>query len=737
MTRADASLGGANSFTQNLAFVIASVNHGVLPLVVLNDAHNGDFDRLVASLLHPVDCVVISPGPGRCVVKRPPNTKLKPNCRPPTGLSKSCLQKPQLPVLGVCLGMQTIAVEFGAHVVKAPRPMHGRLSLTTRERDCALLANVEFPLSVVRYHSLCVRVPADCELRVTMTAVDDACVMAIEHASRPVFGVQFHPESVGAGVGGPLIVRNFLRLVRFAVPSPLPPLALPVVERAAKRGTPTARVQCVKVHCPGVDREAVFAALFQSSPCCVWLDANRDAGGLMSIMAAGTERVECFVEPEYTRRTCRNVPLDACVVRCSDDAGVRECRGVDIFAYLAQRLADARMQPDPDCPARFVGGFVGVLGYGLRSLCTPSSATAQAAQPVWTAAQGEHVREPDASFVYCPRAVVFDHDQHNACVLSVLDDDAAWLDATAAALRALLASAVAAAPVEMPVATLPPPSPVLVPLLTGAAYAQRVEQCIAHLVEGESYEICLTTQVRVRLDASAAMDAWALYRAIRSSNRAPFSAYFPLGGGRALCCTSPERFISVKAGVVESRPIKGTRPRGASAESDAALAAELEASEKDRAENMMIVDLTRNDLSKVCRVGTVAVPQMMRVESYAVHQLVSAVVGSLDARHTAVDALRAAFPPPSMTGAPKLRTMELLDTLEDEPRGLYSGALGYLSLNGDADFNVVIRSAVVSGDTISVGAGGAVTVLSDPRGEYEEMLLKARTLGLRVCERAS
>jgi para-aminobenzoate synthetase len=201
-------------------------------------------------------------------------------------------------------------------------------------------------------------------------------------------------------------------------------------------------------------------------------------------------------------------------------------------------------------------------------------------------------------------------------------------------------------------------------------------------------------------------------------------------GGQSVLSSSPERFLRVDRNrVVESRPMKGTAARVAEPFEDACRAAELRRDKKTRAENLMIADLVRNDLGRVSALGTVEVPGLMIVEPYAtVHQMVTVVRGHLQDGADAIDCVRAAFPPGSMTGAPKLRTLEIIDRIEGRPRGIYSGALGFFAVNGTADLSVVIRTLVASTAGLTIGAGGAIVAASDPEAELEEMLLKARPL---------
>jgi aminodeoxychorismate synthase component I len=255
-----------------------------------------------------------------------------------------------------------------------------------------------------------------------------------------------------------------------------------------------------------------------------------------------------------------------------------------------------------------------------------------------------------------------------------------------------------------------------------ATYLAGIDACMAALEAGRTYEVCLTNRVRL----PAVEDPLEFYLWQREQNPAPYSAFLRYGE-LAVASSSPERFLTVDAdGWAECRPIKGTASRLDDAAQDELAAKALAEDEKTRAENLMIVDLIRNDLGRVSVPGTVQVPQLMVVESYqTVHQLVTTVRGRLRPDVDALDAVRACFPPGSMTGAPKIATMELLDALEWSARGVYSGALGYLTLDGRADLSVVIRTAVLTPDGTVVGAGGAIVLDSDPVAEYDEMVLKA------------
>jgi len=257
------------------------------------------------------------------------------------------------------------------------------------------------------------------------------------------------------------------------------------------------------------------------------------------------------------------------------------------------------------------------------------------------------------------------------------------------------------------------------------AYLAKVRTAKEHIAAGDAFEICLTH----RIDAPFDGDAFALFQELRRANGAPYAAFLDLPEA-AIVSSSPERFLALGPDrIAESRPIKGTRRRAANREEDERLAADLRASTKDRAENAMIVDLVRNDLGRVCRYGSVVVPDLYAVESYAtVHQLVSTVRGELAPGREGVDLLRACFPPGSMTGAPKIEAMTILERLEPTERGVYAGALGWFDFAGTLDLSVVIRTIVVIAGRAYLHVGGAVVSDSDPADEHDESLVKARAL---------
>ena len=259
-------------------------------------------------------------------------------------------------------------------------------------------------------------------------------------------------------------------------------------------------------------------------------------------------------------------------------------------------------------------------------------------------------------------------------------------------------------------------------------YLRMIKDAQKHIAAGDVYQICLTNRIEIEHSADPLM----VYLELREMNPAPYAAFLRIGD-LTLVCSSPEQFLQVsQVGLVTTKPIKGTRPRSNDLGQDLALAEELQANSKERAENLMIVDLMRNDIGKVCEPDTVTVSKLFEIESYAtVHQLVSTIEGQLLDSETSRSAFAAAFPGGSMTGAPKQRAMQIIAELENGPRGVYSGAVGFFGFNGAADFGMTIRSIIFEGVKAYIGVGGGITSDSDPHAELEETKLKAQAL-LRV-----
>jgi para-aminobenzoate synthetase component 1 len=426
------------------------------------------------------------------------------------------------------------------------------------------------------------------------------------------------------------------------------------------------------------------AALFRplaAQPWALWLDsAGRDRYDIMVAAPAAN-----LVTRGGETRICRG---DDCTVS-----------GADPLELLREELA--RHAPVAEAP--FGGGAVGYFGYDLARRFDALPARAE-----------DDLGLPEMAVGIYAWAVVLDHQERRA-----------WLAGDEAALRqwwALTAQPVVKAGFHVDGAPVSD--------MTSAQYAAAFARVQHYLREGDCYQVNLAQ----RFCAAAQGDAFALYETLRRDNPAPFAAWLNFPFGQVLS-SSPERFLQVRTGRVETKPIKGTRPRSADPAQDRALADALRDSAKDRAENLMIVDLLRNDLGKSCTPGSIQVPRLFEVESFAtVHHLVSTVSGELAPDRDAIDLLRGCFPGGSITGAPKRRAMEIIEELEPHRRGVYCGAIGYIGFDGSMDTNIAIRTLVHSAGQVCFAAGGGIVTDSDAAEEYQESLDKAAAL-LRVLER--
>ncbi|MES4902035.1 MULTISPECIES: aminodeoxychorismate synthase component I [unclassified Streptomyces] len=703
-----------DSYTYNLFQLLTEVN-GEEPVVVLHDSPEClDPDLLAPSGLSGFDNIVVSPGPGHPADPRD------------FGATAQLIERSPIPVLGVCLGHQGIALGAQARVVPAPEPRHGHLS-RIRHGERGLFRGLPQDFTAVRYHSLCVAEPLPLPLQAIAWS-EDGVLMALRHRTRPLWGVQFHPESVLTGYGH-RILANFRDLTREHAamtsdePSSPPraaarpaagPVKHPATSGAAEATPPPVERAAAAEDRVGyrlhsrwlavpIDTEAAFTRLYADAPRAFWLDSARTGSGeaRFSFLGDGRGPLAEFVRYDVGRGACE-------VERAGQP--VSHVPG-SVFDYLKKELARRRVNA-PTLPFDFTGGYIGYFGYELKADCG--------------SANRHEAKTPDACWLFADRFLAVDHQERVTYVLCLSEDTpdghreaAEWLDDTITTLTGLPVGGEPAPPPPLSEATTAAVEPWLV--RDRERYLADIEACQRELRAGTSYEICLTDSAWL----PAPDDSYAFYRALRRLNPAPYAAFLRFGEAD-VACASPERFLRVSPDrTAEARPIKGTAPRGRNADEDARARATLATSPKTRAENLMIVDLLRNDLGRVCAPGTVRVPDLMHTETYAtVHQLVSTVRGRLHEGRDAVDCVRACFPGGSMTGAPKERTLEIIDTLETEARGVYSGALGFLSCNGAADLNIVIRTAVFTGGRMHIGAGGAIVLASDPEEEYQEMLLK-------------
>ena len=723
-----------DSYTYNVFHLLAAAS-GEEPVVVNNDAVSW---RVLSR--SKFDAFVLSPGPGR------------PERWHDFGVCRDILSYSEVPVLGICLGHQGIGNLLEGGVTSAPEPMHGRLS-HVRHRGTGIFNGVPQDFSVVRYHSLAITGPVGPEGHVVAWA-DDGVVMGVEHDSRPMWGVQFHPESIATEFGD-RIARNFFELAERHSASSTARLSQ--VPRRRSEDSPQARVNGTST---GVARgdaaEAVGAAdagaeehdwtvlartlegvaptehlyerLFADAETSFWLDSADAPTWLAQCSYMGTSAGPAERHLSYD--------VDAAATTIRTPAG-EEVRHGSIFELLDAETKAVRAEPPIGVDRGLMGGFVGYLGYELKADC---------------GSQNVHSSDlPDAAMMFANRVVAVDHARQRTHVFALVRNErqpgvdrpktqaglefsarqqqgsdervtqTAWLEEATRLAAAAICDPPPARPLDPPDE---PGSHVSFRVGRGRSrYLADIERSQAELAAGESYEVCLTDQI----STDASPDPFALYRRLRRSNPSPFAAFLRFGD-TAIVSSSPERFLSVaRDGAVQARPIKGTISRAEDPVEDAARRTELATDEKTRAEHLMIVDLLRNDLGRVSEIDSVRVPDLMVVEPYAtVHQVVSTVTGQLEAGRSPVECVRNCFPGGSMTGAPKERTMEIIDELEDEARGVYSGAIGYFGVDGSVDLSIVIRTIVIRPGRTTIGAGGAIVMQSDPEEEFDEILLKAR-----------
>ena len=599
---------------------------------------------------------------------------------------------PNLPVLAIGAGADQLAQLYGHTEMAATQPNYGQ-QVAHRHTDTGLFAGLPQRTQLTSYHSRRLTTMDSTTFRVhAVDDDDDDAVLAFRVNGTNHWGLHADPAALQSTEGSHL-VENFLTLA-------------PRDDAKARHSSPMATrkqpQELFRREIPGVlDTAATFAALQQDATAAFWLDSAAAHVGQGDTTIMGTNSGDL----------AQTVRWDVTSNRLDVSSATQTTHHIqDVLDYLH----DHAWEPmgSVEMPG-FTGGWVGYLGYEAKQATTSGHTN------TWTAAT------PDAYWIRPQTFLRYDHRRETTTLFAY--GDSTLLDASE---KILVFGE-----------TAPPASAERSEFdgswgLTTPEYQQHVLTIQAMLHSGDAAGICLTDMFSMPADE---IDGLELYMRLRANNPAPYAGYLrfnTFGDAVEVLSASPEKFLSVDAsGTIESKPIKGTGARSTDPAVDAQVASKMAVDAKIQSENLMITDLLRDDLAVVATPGSVQVPKLMDVETFAtVHQLVTTVTGQLLPGTAATEALRAVFPGGSMTGAPKLASLEALEELEAGPRGIYSGAMGWLGDDNTAELNVVIRSIVIADGQLTIGAGGAVVVGSDPVAEEQEKHLKARSLMHSIAE---
>ncbi|MBE9222447.1 aminodeoxychorismate synthase [Cyanobacterium stanieri LEGE 03274] len=670
-----------DSFTHNIYQLLAQVNQES-PTVITNNQWS--WEQIQAENF---DNIIISPGPGN------------PSKKSDFGVCGEVLVKANIPILGICLGHQGLGYFYGSKIVNAPIPMHGRISKIYHNNDL-LFQNIPSGFEVVRYHSLMIDdLGEDIE---AIAHTDDNIIMAIRHKIRPFWGVQFHPESICSQHGFELL-NNFKKITKFNYNYSTKKKFKQLVNYYKKVKVNNNKYQVYSCLIKGWrEPELIFKQFYNKSTNSFWLDSSMVAEGLSRFSFMGDTNNDDSFTIQYT--------VDDNKVYTQNNQGeITTLNNIDFYGYLNDIIAKYACEDDR-LPFNLCGGLIGYFGYELKQL---SGYNNKHKSPL-----------PDCYLIKGDRLLAFDHKEKKIYLIYIGTKEAEkkaqeWFKNIENKISQISVKNQAKSQNNKITKEK------LNLTRNQQQYLHNIDTCFQKIKQGESYEICLTNQINL----PPIENPLEYYCQLRKQNPTPYSAFIKFHD-ITIICSSPERFLHLdKQGWLESKPIKGTVRRGINPQEDTQLLQQLSLSEKEKAENLMIVDLLRNDLGKICQIGSIHVPKLMAIESYStVHQMVSTVRGKLKQDITPLDCLKYIFPGGSMTGAPKKRTLEIIDELETEARGIYSGSIGFLSFNGTLDLNIVIRTAIVTKNKTTIGVGGAITALSDKNQEFEEIILKAQAL---------
>ncbi|KAF1353157.1 ADC synthase [Delphinella strobiligena] len=804
-----------DSFSNNIIVLLQEQLNATVEVIHIDDKRFATGDAtLFHDFLARYDGVVAGPGPG------------DPRNPDDLGLMSYLWDVPDhqcLPVLGICLGFQSLALAFGASAEKLSEPRHGQITQVSH-RGRSIFKDVGV-VKATQYHSLHVRLgeqksttnserlwfpTQNCPLLEPLawdlsdSERNGSVLMAVQHCKKPFWGVQYHPESICTNGAGASIVKKWWSealdwsLHQAATPDidPEPSISASYafdldfsdfsnIESGQSSGrssidccdglatghtlptaqsTPAETRSSSRTCQPEVSRQVSWKSIdLPTSALSVTslVEALQDVHGNTVMLESGTK------DGKPVRSETGRFSIIACLdgtlrsLRYSTRRQTVESNLTNSMQRFSATMQDVWSSIDGFMTENqatngseivpFWGGLVGFISYeaGLETIDVQPA-------PV----KDTH---PDAWFVFVERSVVIDHVDNKLYIQSLHNDDRKWMRQTediieeAYKMAAKMESGHGSIEgkqtdvdkrVTYEEANMPRTPTITAP--DSIKYADKVRLCQSSIRAGDSYELCLTDQSLVSYPAEHRPSAWDLYSRLRTANPAPFSAYLHFKGQSrngedfadddvAILSSSPERFLSwSRGGKCQFRPIKGTVLKNDDMTKEKAEATLN--SDKEQAENLMIVDLIRHDLYGVVGPRNVEVEKLMQVEEYeTVFQLVSIIEGQLPYSEDkkGVDVLAASLPPGSMTGAPKKRSCELLREIEAGPRGIYSGVLGYLDVGGGGDFSVIIRTAFQWSDEgyWRLGAGGAVTVLSTAEGEFDEMMAK-RASSLRAFQQS-
>ncbi|EMR09167.1 aminodeoxychorismate synthase [Pneumocystis murina B123] len=729
---------------------VCSLIETVLPSAELFIIRHDQFDSVTLyEYIDGFDCCILGPGPGN-----PGNKK-------DIGLFSvvwSLKEEHVLPVFGICLGMQTLCLEWGGSLSRLKYVAHGIISeIQHTQQD--LFEGFPEIFKVVRYHSFCVNINKSTVLEALAWTEDQngKILMGVKHKNKPFYGVQYHPESF-LSEHGEKIIYNFWKIVcEFNKKERRPRIVLnkrwnnlhqtieplgtiiewdktknqefdqkfnqkfnkksdkkfnkkldrhnesiPIFEDANKHETVFFEVLNIKISAVQLVEELYL----EKKELCAILESTSEPG-----------RYSIIGVPSEGHYTLTHTFPDMHLIKTYSDR--QEKIPLDrphIWTWLINNIHKLHVNNSSEVP--FQGGFIGYFNYEY-TIYTSN---------IYEKSKFKH---PDVNLLFFERSIVIDVIKNQVVIQSLIENDP-WVTKTAAIIRSfnnkysnnsafsqnsfnqnnhfqnILQTRI----------VLPDKN----------QYLKKIKIAKNYIKQGESYELCLTSTTRIFSSKKyTPIDDWNLYKHLRTLNPAPFSGYLRLNGV-TLLLSSPERFLSwSSSGLCELRPIKGTLRKDPSI--DLKKATDLLKNPKDYAENLMILDLIRNDLCQIAK--NVHIPALMQVEEYqTVYQLVSVIRGTVQPPYTGIDVLAHTLPPGSMTGAPKKRSIELLRELEKKERDIYSGVFGYFSVCGGGDWSVIIRSTFRyhDEDHWNIGAGGAITSLSNPQNEWDEMILKLQSV---------